>query len=187
MSYAERLDAHWNALPLARKFRILSYLARRLVRISPPTLAEIREESACAIAGFVKWVGERYGETARLSDAAMAGGRGLVSLGIDRARAMLRPQIRHALYKRVRAGLIDLAPQLIAIALLMGGLALLLPEPDAEPHRLTIVEQARIARTMRPPPCYLTSDGEVWIDAEGGPFRPGRRDYLERRREICGF
>ncbi len=174
-TYADGLEAHWDALPFQRKARVLSYLAWRLLRVIPYALAAQLHAAIEATPFIVARV--------RRSAAAL----------VDEIAWLTRPEQRQAFWIFLRSlptfnAMMSVAP-LIAFFLLLSMFTStrVYWSMSHNPARLSVVEQARLARSMRPPPCYLTADGEIWIDAEGGPIRPGRRGYLRQRQEVCGF
>ena len=174
-TYADLLEAHWNALPLRRKLHILLYLAGRLGRTA-------KSEIAAAMPALA--------EEAR--DMLRRGRQGLAD-----AAATLRwaasPKGRYAIAAFIESlatfrAIRDVAPfvVLMMLSMMLRGWDSHTSDAVAATHHASIVEAARRARAHRPPPCYLV-DGEVWIDAEGGPFYPGRRGYREIREQMCGF
>lgn len=172
-TYADRLEAHWRALPFGRKLEILLYLARRPFRHALREIAAFSAECAQDFRRTLRQWGRSFADAAAtLRWAQTPEGRYAIadfleSLATVRAAKEAAPILALAIVLVLLAGLDNDRVQ------------------NSSEH-LSIVEAARLARDFRPPPCYLV-DGEVWIDAEGGPLYPGRRGYRESRRDICGF
>jgi hypothetical protein len=172
-TYADRLEAHWDALPLRRKLRVLLYLSRRLVRYAPREIAT----SAAAYTEQCRATLTYWGQWLAYAFALM--------------RWALTPDGRYAIADFMESFVTfrtarDAAP-LVAAAIfliMLTGLDRNATGRNTREH-MSVVEAARLVRHYRPPPCYLV-DGEVWIDAEGGPFYPGRRGYRELRQRTCG-
>lgn len=167
--YAQRLDAHWNSLPTRRKLHILAYLAWRLVRSVRDALTEALRTAPAGLAFMATQT------------------RAYLAACIAEFRWLLRPEGRREACALLRSiptfNVLAAAAALVVWASVLGALGgLQAPQPGS-----SVVELARRAQSMRPAPCYLTSDGEIWIDADDGLWRPGRRDYRARRQQICGF
>lgn len=169
---ADLLDAHWNALPLSRRAHILLSLAWRLLRAPAREIASgmlVQAEGARnALRRLVRG----------LSDAAAA------------LQWSITPKGRYAIadfieslatFRAARAGWPIIA---LIVSLVM------LRDEDRTPirsepgHEISVVEAARLAKRMRPPPCYF-ADGGVWIDDHGTLLRPGHRNYQRRYQELC--
>ena len=164
-TYADLLEAHWDALPLGRKLEILIYLARRLFRNAPREMAAIAAECAEDVRDTLK----RWGQWS--ADAAVT------------LRWALTPEGRYAIgdfieslatYRAAR----DAAP-FLALAILIS----MMTGPDlrrtfrgsaersAGGH--SIVEQARAVRDYYPPRCFYEADGDVIVmDSTWRAIRP---------------
>lgn len=160
-TYADRLDAHWMALPLQRKLHILLYLAWRLLRVIPFAIAR-QSRAAVEAAPFMP---------ARVRAKATA--------LVDEIEWLARPEQREKCWTFLRSlptfnAMMAVAP-LIAWFLL---LSMFTATPayrrmHSDPARPSVVEQARAVRDYYPPRCYYEADGDVIVmDSTWRAIRP---------------
>ncbi|HYD71766.1 MAG TPA: hypothetical protein VEF55_01415 [Candidatus Binatia bacterium] len=163
-TYADLLDAHWDALPRRRRLEILLYLARRLLRYPPREIAawsvEVAEDVRDAMRRWRQAAGEAAAE---LRWALTPEGRSAIGDFIESL----------ATYRAVR----DAAP-ILALAIVL----MMLTGVDHTTFRSStersvgddsIVEQARAVRHHYPPRCYYEADGDVIVmDSTWRAIRP---------------
>ena len=173
-TYADLLEAHWNALPFQRKARVLSYLAWRLLRVIPYALAE-QWRAAIEAAPFML-------VRIRRSVAGL----------VDEIEWLTRPEQRQSVWGFLRSlptfnAMMSVAP-LIAWFLL---LSMFTATPAfrsmrSDSARPSIVEQARAVRDYHPPRCYYEADGDVIVmDSTWRAIRPNDPQRNRRLAQFC--
>jgi hypothetical protein len=210
-TYADRLNAHWRALPRWRKWRVLFYLAWRLVRAAKNGLASgaeiVRRAALAACRSFKQGVVEvtvvgakdvgdllnaiRSVEITRSDVVALyrSARQEVVEFGavvVQECEIFFNAPNRT---RRVAGAATDVAVFTICaawifhvMAVVAGGFEAARNRADA--HRMTVVEAAHLAKHMRPNPCYF-ADGSVWIDDNGTLVRPGDDNYRRLLHDVC--
>ena len=178
LTYADRLEAHWRTLPARRKRRVLMYLARRLVRSAAGPFADEFANFGDDLVALFRSVKQSVPEFRKdvVALCQMLEQR-LAEIHEDGVRLSRERDFRQAAAREI-AGLVGVA---FVMFLLLQAVPF-----RADADRMTIVEAARLAKNMRPYPCYF-ADGEVWIDDNGTLVRPRDDNYESRLREVCGL
>lgn len=163
-TYAELLEAHWDALPLSRKAEILLYLARRLFRYAPREMAAVATEYVEDVREALRRCSKWLADAAALLRWAMTP-EGRYEIG-DFIESL-------ATYRAAR----DAAP-FVALAILIS----MMTGPDLRTTlrgstersvSTSIVERARAVRDYYPPRCYYEADGDVIVmDSTWRVIRP---------------
>jgi len=176
LSYAERLQEHWDSLTLAHKTSILLYLASRVGR-------RLRDDTPLVARRSANAVVQAALEIVRAIRAEFFA-------WMIAAPAMTR-KLRDKLWRKEMWSILSDAKDLLAsfaCAILATLVFFESMSPErTERARARMVEATRIARAFAPPPCVSDGDGGVWIDVGSRYVRPRDQGYAQLRRELCGY